>query len=78
MAALETVEVLMAIARVIKTAVDLTPNIIKAVDDAKPFAQAIIEVLKGQQITDDQLADLEAKITALSNQLQKPLPPEEP
>ncbi len=77
MAALETIEVLMAIAKVIKTAVDLTPAIIKGVDDAKPFAQAIVEVLKGQQITDDQLADLEAKITALSNQLQQPLPPED-
>lgn len=65
------------IAGIIKTAVDLTPTIIKGVEDAKPFAEAIYHALKGDNITKDQLIELEAKIKALSDQLQKPLPPEE-
>lgn len=65
------------IATVIKTAVDLTPTVIKGVEDAKPFAEAIYHALKGDNITQDQLDQLEAKITDLSNQLQQPLPPEE-
>lgn len=64
------------IASVIKTAVDLTPKVITAVEDAKPFAEAIYEALKGQPITQSKMKELEEKIAALSAELQAPLPPE--
>ncbi len=74
---METAAIISTIASIIKTAVDLTPTIIKGVEDARPFAEAIYQSLKGENITEDQLLELEIKISALSNQLQSPLPPEE-
>jgi hypothetical protein len=67
------------VATVIKTAVDLTPTIIKTVEDAEPFAKIIWgNLINNQVITPDDLATLEAQLTALSAQLQAPLPPEQP
>jgi len=64
------------VATVIKTAVDLTPTVIKTVEDAEPFAKAIWDDLINKKvISPTDLASLEAKLTALSSQLQAPLPP---
>lgn len=71
------IQVVELIAKVIKTAVDLTPTVVKTVEDAKPFAQAIYSTLRGNQITKSQLEELERRIDELSAQLQLPLPPEE-
>lgn len=62
------------IATVIKTAVDLGPTIIKGIQDAEPFAKAIIDTLQGKTPSQDDLAQLEAHIQNLSDQLQQPLP----
>ncbi len=75
---MDALTIITAIAGVIKTAVELTPTIIKTVNDAKPFAEAIYNtVIKGNEVSEDQLKELEDRITQLSNQLQLPLPPEE-
>lgn len=74
---MDVAQIITVVAGVLKTAVDLGPTVIKGVEDAKPFAEAIVGMLKGTNVTDDQLAELEAKITALSSQLQAPLPPED-
>lgn len=68
--------IISAISSVIKVAVDLTPMVIKTIEDAKPFAQAIYDTLIGDKdITQEELEILQAKILELSNQLQAPLPP---
>lgn len=65
------------IASIIKTLVDVGPDVIKGVQDAKPFAQQIVKSLFGkEEISDEDLAELEAKIDELAAQLQVPLPPE--
>lgn len=69
--------ILDTISKVVKAAVDLGPGIIKLEEDARPFAEAIWNTLKGTTITQTQLDALEAKITELSNQLQEPLPPDD-
>jgi hypothetical protein len=74
---MDSTAIITTIAAIVKTAVDLTPTIIKGIDDARPFAEAIYHALKGDNITQDQLTELENRITDLSNQLQKELPPEE-
>lgn len=74
---METAAIITAVAGIIKGLIDNGPTIIKTVEDAKPFAQAIYHALKGDNITQDQLTELEARITNLSNELQKELPPEE-
>jgi hypothetical protein len=66
--------IITTIATVIQTAVNLGPSVIKAVEDATPFAEAIYNTLTGTAITQDQLDKLEADITALSAQLQANLP----
>lgn len=76
-AAATVIAIVEAIAAVIKTAVDVGPEIIKGVQDAKPFAEAIYNsLIKGQKVSDEDLKKLEDQLTELSNQLQKPLPPE--
>ena len=73
---MSTASVIAAISSVIKLAVDLTPAVIKTVQDAKPFAEAIYDSLIGDKdITQEELDILKAKIVELSNQLQAPLPP---
>ena len=70
--------IITTIAGIIKTAVELTPTVIKTIEDAKPFAEAIYNnLVKGNVITKDQLLELEAHILELSNQLQAPVPNEE-
>jgi hypothetical protein len=71
---METAAIISAVAAAVKAAVDLTPSVIKTVQDATPFAQAIVATIKGENITQDQLDQLEAQITTLSLQLQAPLP----
>lgn len=67
------------VATIIKTAVDLTPSVIKTVQDAEPFAKAIWDdLINKKEITPEDLAALETKLAALSDQLQAPLPPVQP
>lgn len=58
------------VAAVIKTAVDLGPTIIKGVEEAKPFAEQIVALIGGQNVTQDQLDELLANVQALSKELQ--------
>lgn len=75
---MDALKVIEIIAAVIKTAVDVGPSVIKAVEDARPFAQTIYNnLVKGKTITDEDLKRIEDQIKALSDQLQLPLPPEE-
>ena len=76
---MDTAAIIALIGTVIKTAVDLTPVVIKTAQDAEPFAKAIWDNLVNKKvITADDLTALETQLTALSAQLQAPLPPEKP
>lgn len=67
-----------SLAKIIKMVVDVGPDVIKTVEDAKPFAQQIFSTMRGgKEITADELKDLEAKIDELASELQRPLPPED-
>lgn len=69
--------IIATLAKIIKVAVDVGPDVIKGVQDAKPFAEQIFKSLMGnKEITQEELAELEAKIDDLAAQLQEPLPPE--
>lgn len=68
---------LASLAKIIKVAVDLTPVVIKTVEDAKPFADLMIKTFQnGTEVTQSELDELIAKVQALSAELQKPLDPE--
>lgn len=72
---MDPASIIALISSVIKLAVDVGPGVIKAVEDAAPFAEAIYEnLIHGQVVTPDQMASLEAKLQALSDDLQTPLP----
>lgn len=65
------------LAKVIKAAVDVGPDVIKGVADAKPFAEQIVKSLfRKEEITIEELVALENKIDDLAAQLQEPLPEE--
>ena len=67
--------ILGAIAQVITVA---APLVIKAEQNAVPFAQEIYAIFTGTPVTVDDLNGLLAKTNALSAQIQAPLPPEQP
>lgn len=69
--------IIAAIAQGIKLAVDVGPSVIKGIEDAKPFAEAIYNTLKGENVTEEDLAALEARLAALSAQLHTPMEGEE-
>lgn len=62
----------------VKTVVDNGPTLIKTIEDAKPFVRSIVASLTGRNLTDQEIADLEAHLDRLSAELQEPLPPAEP
>ncbi len=74
---MDVVQVIAAISTVIKTLVDLGPTVIKAEQDAQPFAAAIVGMFKGTNISPEDLAALENKIDDLVAQLMVPLPPDD-
>lgn len=67
-----------AIAALINTIANViiiaAPLVIKAEQNAAPFAQAIADLFKGTHFTDAQVAELLAKSNALSLQIQATLP----
>ena len=74
---MDAVAIINAIAAAVKVAVDVGPSVIKAVEDAEPFATAIYDlIVKGTQITQADLDALEAKVDELADELLEPLPPE--
>lgn len=66
--------VITTIATVINEAVTLGPTVIKAVEDAEPFAQLIYGLFAGTNVTPAQIQTLQTQLAALSAQLQAPLP----
>lgn len=52
------------------------PVVIQGAKDLKVFAEAFIQKLTGNPITEDQRTELEAKLDDLHAQFQKPIPPE--
>lgn len=73
----EIATIIDTIAKVINEAVVLGPTVIKAVDDAKPFAQLIYGLFTGTNVTQAQVDDLLSKLDALSDQLDVDLPPDD-
>lgn len=70
-------KVIETIANILKTVNELAPTVIQTVQDAKPLAESIYNVvIKGNKVTDEELEALEAHVMALSDELQEPLPPE--
>lgn len=67
------------IEKIITTAIALGPTVIKGFEDFQPFAVLIWDaIFKGQPITADEIAAIEAKLADLSAQLQVLLPAAQP
>lgn len=73
----DVVKIVETVAKVLITVVEVAPTVIKTIEDAKPFAKAIVDTVRGKEPTQEELSELEARINDLSRQLQVPLPPEE-
>ena len=68
--------IITSVAKIIKTAVDLGPDVMKTVEDAKPMAILLFKTLRGNEVTAEELATLEGQVDSLYAKLQEPLPPE--
>lgn len=66
-----------AIIQAIQSAISITEAVLRTAQDAAPFIAAIRDTFSGTDVTQEQLDALEARIDALSAELQEPLPPEE-
>lgn len=69
--------IIATIASVINEAVTLGPTVVKAVEDAEPFAQLIYGLFEGTNVTQAQIDTLVANLAVLSAQLQVPLAPDD-
>ncbi len=58
------------IQKILYAAVELGPTVFKAEEELAPFAAAIVQVFKGETLSDDQLAGLQAISDALHGQIQ--------
>lgn len=67
-----------AIVNAITLALTVASSVAKTYNDAKPFAQAIVETLHGKEVTQADLDKLEETINELSLSLQEELPPAQP
>ena len=59
---------------VVETLTKLAPQFVATWNDLKPFAATLYAQFKGAEVTDAELAELEAKIDELAARLQDPLP----
>lgn len=70
-------QIIAIIAAAIKSAVDLGPLVIKGIEDAEPFAEAIVNHILGKEPSEVDVERLEARLADISAQLQAALPPEQ-
>lgn len=74
---MDPITILNLISKAVTVAMEVYPIAVKTIEDAKPFAIRLYKEFSGKSdITDEELAALEASLDALSAQLQQPLPPE--
>jgi len=76
MEAATIVQIISAVSNLIVTA---APIVIKAEQNAKPFAEAIVNMFKGSELTQADIDNLIAQANALSAQIQSPdfVPPQQ-
>lgn len=74
---MDPVAVISTIATVINEAVTLGPTVIKAAEDAQPFAQLIYGLFTGTNVTQAQIDSLLAQLDTLTAELQTDLPPDD-
>lgn len=72
---MDPISIITLIAGAVNAAVKVGPTVIKTVEDATPFAEAIFGMFSGAPVTEDKALEFEAKIAELSARLQAPLPP---
>lgn len=68
-----TISTVISVIQAINT---VAPIVIAGITDLKAFGVALYEKLSGKEISDADLAALEAQIDALSDELNSPMPPE--
>lgn len=72
---MDPLSIIALIAGAVNAAVKIGPTVIKTVEDATPFAEAIFNMFGGTPVSEVDGAEFEKKITELSARLQKQLPP---
>lgn len=71
------IEAVVATVETIVTAIiKVAPLVEEGIADAQPYVQALVGLIKGTNVTQEQLDEAVASVLALSAEFQKPLPDE--
>jgi hypothetical protein len=66
-----------AIGTVVEEIIKVAPAIEQGAVTAEPYIAALVSLVEGNAVTQDQLDAAVAQVTALSAQFQQPLPPDD-
>ena len=77
---MEAAVIVGAVTAIANLIVTTAPLVIEAKENATPFAEAIVKMFKGTNLTQEDIDNLLAQANALSTQIQSPafIPPEQP
>lgn len=74
---MDLAQILLLVGKALQVVVDVAPQVVKTVNDAKPMALALFKAFKGtEEVTAEEEEAVYGMVQELSRQLQEPLPPE--
>lgn len=74
----EAEAVIATVETIVTAIIKVAPLVEQGIADAKPYVEALVGLIKGNNVTQDQLDQAVASVLALSAEFQKPLPDEPP
>lgn len=72
----EAEAVIATVETIVAAIIKVAPLVEKGVADATPYVQALVGLIKGTNVTQEQLDEAVTRVLALSAEFQKPLPDE--
>jgi hypothetical protein len=73
---MDPVAIATAVTTILEEVIKVAPLIEQGIATAEPYAQALIGLIEGTNVTQEQLDAAVANVQALSAQFQQPLPPD--
>jgi len=71
---MDAVAIAEAVTTILEEVIKAAPVIEKGIADIEPYVQAMVGLIEGTNVTQDQLDAAVANVQALSQQFQQPLP----
>ena len=75
---MDTAAIIELVATILTKVAQAAPTVIASVEQAMPLASELVNIIKGDTVTDDQKAQIEAMVDQLFATSQQPLSPAQP